>query len=72
MDELKLKLKLYLAHYTLRVTEYMGKTTYSKGIRLVWATDETMARAKMDAEYEHCAPGDNSCFVDDVFFEEAL
>lgn len=65
-------MKLYLAHYRLQKTKYMGDTTYEDGVRLVQAEDQDAALAKMEAEYSRGGPGDDSVTIWNLHFEEAL
>lgn len=66
-------MKLYLAHYELRVTPYMSdRTTTTKGVRLVTAENQEEACKKMEAEYETGGPGDDSATLWNLYFEEAL
>lgn len=65
-------MKLFLAQFTLEHTRYMGKTTKEAMMRLVWATTEEEAQAKIEAKFNSCAAGDDSYWTGDFDINEAI
>ena len=57
---------LFLAQIKLRKTAYMGKTKEENVLRLVEAETEQAADAKVRAEYDYTAHGDDSVWVWDL------